>query len=264
MERVVHSKLRLKGKQVDIHKIVKRAKRAEPEEPEEPIPEPTPEEEQKAECKGDNAGAGDKKTDPDAGPSAASGVVGAQEETEGSQKHEQVGPIIQPVEDGTGKVMTSQTTVHGKDTTFLGELERGKYLKNNKGDTLIIENDITHELEERKVTMVLSNKSLGIDEAFTKDVNVYTEFKYQKKPKQKVREKPIEQLVQEKLAAISQPHEKLPDQPATKKAKRLVEYRAKAGPWTYRTYTQEVEGELTHEQQLDLRVKKATDKFCWI
>ena len=47
--------------------------------------------------------------------------------------------------------------------------------------------------------MVLSNKSCGIDEPFTNDIVVKTEFKIQKKPKLKEKSKPLEEFMAERL-----------------------------------------------------------------
>lgn len=147
--------------------------------------------------------------------------------------------------------MTSLATVHGKDTDFTRELERG--------DTIIVYNEKEKEEEKRKVTMVLSNKSLGIDEAFNRDISISTPFKFQKKPKRIIREKPIEELVEEEMKKISD--SKREDKSTG--GKRVIEYRTTAGPWTYKKVTEEVDEELTKEQELDLRVKKTRDKFCW-
>ena len=158
--------------------------------------------------------------------------------------------VIQPIEEGTGKIMSSLTTVHGKDTEFSSELE--------SGDKLIIYNEDTKEDEERVISMVLGNKSLGLKEPFTRDISKFTDFKYQKKPVVKQRERPIDELVNEEMTKISKGlgEESL-------KPKTVIEYRANAGPWTYKKVTQEVDGALTREEQLDIRVKKTRDKFCW-
>eukprot|EP00826_Nyctotherus_ovalis_P008027 TRINITY_DN12072_c0_g1_i1.p1 TRINITY_DN12072_c0_g1~~TRINITY_DN12072_c0_g1_i1.p1 ORF type:complete len:214 (+),score=78.93 TRINITY_DN12072_c0_g1_i1:137-778(+) len=205
--RVVPTKLKLKGKPVDIHKIVRNAKRLHPET--QPVDEPEPE-----------------------------------LESLPPQREEKV--EVQPVKEGTGRIMTSLTTVHGKDTDFLKELE--------PGDKLIVYNDQIKEDEERLITMVLGNKSLGIKEAFTRDSAKFVEFKYQKKPVVSV-EKDVEELVEEKMRKIA-------TQPDGKQ-KTVVEYRKNAGPWTYKKVSEEVEGSLTREQQLDMRVKQTRDKFCW-
>ena len=128
------------------------------------------------------------------------------------------------------------------------------------GDKLIILNDETKEKEEREVTMVLSNKSLGIKEAFDRDIGTFTSFKYQKKPKVKEKEKPVEQLVEEELKKVNKIYG---DDSTREKGKTTLEYRERAGPWTYKKVTKEVEGQLTREEELDLRVKKGRDKYCW-
>ena len=66
--------------------------------------------------------------------------------------------------------MTSDKVVHGSDTLFLKELEIG--------DKIIVHNSSNDEVEERQITMVLGNKSCGIDEPFTNDIRDKSEFKY--------------------------------------------------------------------------------------
>ena len=207
---VIPTKLKLKNKSIDIHKIIRNAKRAHPET--QPIDESE-----------------------------------LQDSDQPQRKEEEKQDIVvQPIKEGTGRIMTSLATVHGKDTEFLNELEAG--------DKLIIYNDQTKENEEREITMVLGKKSLGIKEPFSRDISKFTEFRYQKKPIIKV-ERPVEELVDEKMAKISKKIEG--------KKKTTIEYRKNAGPWTYKKVSEEVEGDLSREQQLNLRVKKTRDKFCW-
>ncbi len=86
------------------------------------------------------------------------------------------------------------------------------------------------EKERRKVNMVLSARSCGIEEPFTEDLSEKTEYWVQRKPK--VREKPreIEQIVKERVENKRQKRE---------------------------------EEEASREKMLDQRVKKKNDKFCW-
>ena len=213
---VVPTKLKLKGKPANIHQIMKAAKRARPEED----PEVVEEEKDQPQIK--------------------------------VKKEEAPEVIIQPVQKGSGKIMSSLATVHGKDTNFTQELE--------PGDKLIIFNEQSKEDEERIITMVLSKKSMGIKEQFSRDLSSFTEFRYQKKPVIKPREKQIDELVEEKLAKIAKSGRDSEKQPPTTTT---VEYRTNAGPWTYKKVTEEVEGDLSKEQLLDIRVKKTRDKFCW-
>ena len=79
----------------------------------------------------------------------------------------------QPVVEGKGMIMVSGSTVHGNEgTEFMKSLE--------VGDSLIVQ--IDGQKEERKLNMVLSNKSCGLEEPFSSDLSTWTEFKYQKKP----------------------------------------------------------------------------------
>ena len=67
----------------------------------------------------------------------------------------------------------SGRAVHGYETNFNKILEIG--------DFLIVQNKEKKEFEKRKVNMVLSDRSCGIEEAFSFDIISKTEFKYQKK-----------------------------------------------------------------------------------
>ncbi len=235
MRSVVPTKLRLKGKpSLDIRKIVRNAKRSHAEEPD------SVEQDVSALQPPTKSAGPPPKPEP-----AADGIADAADIA-------LVEFVVQPIREGTGKILTSLATVHGKDTNFIHELERG--------DTVIIYNERDKEEERREVTMVLSGKSLGIKEPFSRDIPVFTTFKYQKKPKRKERVRPVEELVEEELAKVSRPTE---DEAEKAPTKRMVEYRTAAGPWTYKTVREEVDGEVTREQELDMRVKKSRDKFCW-
>ena len=151
---------------------------------------------------------------------------------------------VQPVRKGKGRIIISHTTVHGTETEFQTELEAG--------DTLIIRHPDTGEREERKITMVLSNNSMGLENEFSSRIS----YEYQKKPVVEEREKEITELVQERLQ-----NERKRDQKANSKT--MVEIRGRSGMWGYKTSRQEVKGELSKEELLNMRSKKIKDKFCW-
>eukprot|EP01017_Pseudomicrothorax_dubius_P006889 TRINITY_DN12055_c0_g1_i2.p1 TRINITY_DN12055_c0_g1~~TRINITY_DN12055_c0_g1_i2.p1 ORF type:complete len:179 (-),score=60.19 TRINITY_DN12055_c0_g1_i2:128-604(-) len=147
---------------------------------------------------------------------------------------------------GTGRILTSKATVHGKDTKFMKELENG--------DKIIIMHPTTLAKEERKIKAVLSDRSLMIDEPFSSDLISFTHFDYQKKPIFKEADATLDEQYREKLNTLSK---------SIQKPTSTLEYREKKGMWGYKTVTKKVEGELTREQLLDMRSKKSRDKFCW-
>ena len=75
---------------------------------------------------------------------------------------------------GKGRLITSGTTVHGKDTVFMSELEAG--------DALEVLHPNTLEVERRLVTMVISDMSMAITSAFSSDLISSTPFSFIKKP----------------------------------------------------------------------------------
>ena len=100
--------------------------------------------------------------------------------------------IIQPVQRGQGKLITSGKAVHGTETQFNKDLE--------VGDFLIIENTATGEQERRKINMVLSGRSCGIEEPFTEDIMSKHDYLFQKKPSLKIKVKSVNDVIAERLA----------------------------------------------------------------
>ena len=105
---------------------------------------------------------------------------------------------------------------------------------------MIIERSDTGELEKRKVNMVLSNKSCGIDEPFTDDIISKSEFTYQKKPKLKEKEKPIDDVIAERLAKDKLRNAANDEEDNQKE--HVVEYRVRKGEWSYKTVKETVKG----------------------
>lgn len=93
--------------------------------------------------------------------------------------------------DGTGRILTSGTTVHGKDSKFMSEIKQG--------DTIIVRHPTTYQKEERKVIVVLSDRSLSINQAFSTDLISYTEFEFKKKDEFQEEEETLEEQYNKKL-----------------------------------------------------------------
>ena len=62
---------------------------------------------------------------------------------------------------GKGSITTSGKSVHGMDTTFSSDLE--------KGDIIVITNSELGTKEERAICLILSNKSILLSEPFLQD-----------------------------------------------------------------------------------------------
>eukprot|EP01035_Chromulina_nebulosa_P018466 gene18466-24176_t len=81
------------------------------------------------------------------------------------------------IQQGTGRITSSGTTIQGHYTTFMDEL--------SPGDAIMISHPTTLQEETKIVTMVLSNTSIGVSTAFSTDLISTTSFKYIKAPKDK-------------------------------------------------------------------------------
>jgi len=148
----------------------------------------------------------------------------------------------------TGRILTSGKSVHGKSTAFRSELKLG--------DELIVTNPTTLLKEKRKITAILSDQSAGIDEPFTIDLVSFSQFELRKQNELKDKEMTLEEKYQIKLNDMSKK--------IKKEDKSVLEFREKKGMWGYRKISEELPGQLTKEQLLDMRSKKNRDKFCWI
>ena len=147
--------------------------------------------------------------------------------------------------------MVSHTTIHGFKTKFQGILE--------PSDTLILINpepEKDQEAEERrKITMVLSNKSMGVEEPFSFTPPGKIPFKYQKKPVVNEPEKSFDQFLQERI------QDKKREKKEKTKKYTVVEVREKSGMWGYKTKKVKVKGDLSREEILDIRAQAAGDKM---
>lgn len=156
--------------------------------------------------------------------------------------------IENPIQAGTGRIITSGNTVHGLETKFITELAQG--------DKLIIRHPETMQREEGFVSAVFSDKSLALREPFPFNLITFATFQYQHKPVYQEQEKTAAQIYHEKMQNHLTKH--------IAKPRSIVEYREKTGMWGYKTHKQETNQELTREQLLDIRAKKSGDKHCWI
>lgn len=91
------------------------------------------------------------------------------------------------------------------------------------------------EKERRKVNMVLSARSCGLEEPFTDDIQEKCDYWVQRKPKKRERAKDVEEIVRQRIGKTE----------------------------GKRQNKDEDDVEENREKLLDLRVKRKTDKFCW-
>ncbi|CDW75993.1 UNKNOWN [Stylonychia lemnae] len=169
------------------------------------------------------------------------------------KKQAQMQFIEQPIQQGQGKLITSGKAVHGTETNFISDLE--------VGDFLIIQNENTGKQERRKVNMVLSARSCGLEEPFSEDIIIKSEYLFQKKPKLREKVKHVEDVIAERLAKENAGFVGGLDQKNSEKES-IMEFRVKVGD-AYKTVKEKIKGDKSKEELLDMRVKKKTDKFCW-
>lgn len=143
---------------------------------------------------------------------------------------------------GKGRVTAEKNTVHGIRTEFITEVKEGY--------DIILENPSTFRNERRTVISVLTNKTLVVHEDFTTDISTTCTFYIV--PREVSPGKSGTHAAVEYAKVLEQ----VPKQDQ-------VEVREKSGLWSYKVVKKKVDGRLTNEQKLDMRVKSGRDKFCW-
>lgn len=139
----------------------------------------------------------------------------------------------------SGRILTSTKIVMGQDTRFLSEIERG--------DEIIVTVDpLSFKKESRIVTMIMGDRSLSINEPFSKNVISYSQFEVKKSDKVVEGDQTVDQVYKEKIKNFGK---------RVDRKKHFVEFRKKNGMWSYKTQKLEFDHELSREEMLDLRVK---------
>lgn len=159
------------------------------------------------------------------------------------------------IQNGTGRITSSNTTITGHYTKFMEELAIN--------DAVLVTHPITLQQETKIVRMVLSNTSIGISSAFSTDLISTTSFHYIKAPKE-YREK-------EKEKNKSNPKgEKLKDEEAlaygtygSKGGQELVYRVKKEGSFGGYKVVKENVSNASREYLLEERSKKKSDRFCY-
>ena len=181
-------------------------------------------------------------------------------ESDGSETDSETDDVPQPEipvrRSGSGKVISSSTTIHGSHgSKFMSEL--------SNGDVLIVKHPTSLVEEIRVITMVLSDVSLSISSAFSSDLITATSFDYMKKPKAKGGKKR-----KRKSAAEMEEEEKLAFGTYASKGNRIT-YRVRKGGKNasggYTIVTETVgsgEEPPSREFLMNLRAKKKSDRYC--
>ncbi len=172
-----------------------------------------------------------------------------------SAKHPKLSPTSTPdvapptMKKGTGKITTSGTVITGYDTKFEKEV--------NAGDAIlcVLENG---KEELRVVTMRLSNISLNLSSAFSRNIKVPSNFHYIRKPRDVLKERAevqkqkAETLLEQKTHAFDL------------YANESLVYREKTETGSYRIKREHLDGgeSKTRADLLEMRARKTSDKYC--
>ena len=146
--------------------------------------------------------------------------------------------IEQEIQPGTGRIYVSGTTVHGTSTLFTQELKQNGWIIIHLGD----------KVERRKVVLVLSDKSVCINEPFSGEFT--GNFERQDPAIRVDPRKELEENMQKKRKMMETNH--------------VYDVRVKRGPWTYKSINVDSEKDLSREDLLDIRTRKVRDKHCWM
>eukprot|EP01067_Filipodium_phascolosomae_P009798 Filipodium_phascolosomae@DN976_c0_g1_i1.p1 len=157
---------------------------------------------------------------------------------------------VDPMQEGTGRLVTSGTSVHGFETSFKSEIKLG--------DKLFILHPTNIIVESRVVIHILSDRNCTIHEPFSSDLLSTTEYK--------IKHEGLEEKVKESLEASPDDMENAVQQALAKRIKKQkseLVTREKTGMWGYKSVRVKLDKEYTQEELLDMRVKKGRDKHCW-
>lgn len=148
-----------------------------------------------------------------------------------ARKKRQKMPTNEEFELCDGRIVSNDSTVQGMETKFMEVFK--------VGDEIAVNHPTSFDFEERVVTNVVSQRTLMIDSAFSTDL--ITTCTYFRKKGEEEQIGPEEQ----------------------KTVKKSLVLRERSGFWSYKTTKHDVEGDLTNEDLLDMRIKRTgRDKFC--
>eukprot|EP00927_Polykrikos_kofoidii_P080837 TRINITY_DN77813_c0_g1_i1.p1 TRINITY_DN77813_c0_g1~~TRINITY_DN77813_c0_g1_i1.p1 ORF type:complete len:217 (-),score=56.97 TRINITY_DN77813_c0_g1_i1:41-691(-) len=162
-----------------------------------------------------------------------------------------------PMQEGAGRISSSSVNVNGFETKFKDEVE--------VGDTICVHHPVSFDVEMRVVVGILSQRSLTLHQAFSKDLVSTLEYHIRKdslKLKQHATAmvgddtNPQELKDAASLELTRQLEKKL------KKQRKEVVIREKSGMWGYKAVTRKLDKEATAEEMLDERCKQGRDKYC--
>lgn len=148
---------------------------------------------------------------------------------------------------GTGRVLTSGVTVHGKDTQFTKEVKRGDFIQ-------VIDGTRGERSELREINMVYSDKSLCLKQALPRDVITYSQFDIKPQATLEVRSLDVDTEYKKKLEEFERAEEPEP-------VDTFVEVKVKKGMWGYKTEKIKVNGNVSREDMVKMRAQFKKDKW---
>mmetsp|Transcript_2846 Transcript_2846/g.6162 ORF Transcript_2846/g.6162 Transcript_2846/m.6162 type:complete len:249 (+) Transcript_2846:784-1530(+) len=161
------------------------------------------------------------------------------------------------IQKGTGRITTSGTVVSGHDTKFEKEI--------SVGDAILVTLPGNDAEEMRVVTMRLSNASLNLSSAFSRNLVEPHGFRYVRKPRNPDQERREER--QKQLEEAEEVERRAFDiygkGDGSNGRQNIFTYREKTETGSYRVKQQTAsQSETTRGRLLALRSKKTSDKYC--
>eukprot|EP00921_Rhytidocystis_pertsovi_P009408 GHVQ01015139.1.p2 GENE.GHVQ01015139.1~~GHVQ01015139.1.p2 ORF type:complete len:331 (+),score=64.68 GHVQ01015139.1:6647-7639(+) len=205
-------------------------------------------------------------TPPDSGESE-------QEDAEEGEGDSSAGKETIPIVEGTGRIVSTGTTLQGFETKFMDEVK--------SGDEIMLQHPTSLQVESRTVMGVFSNRSLTMSFPFSTDLVSTNSFHIKlesislqrkaeremrkQKEKRKEAEGEGEEDESEKTSQLMQDEvsRQLQKKLCGAKATKYVSVREKTGMWGYKTISKTVTGNVSAEKMLDIRCKQGRDKYCF-
>merc|ERR1712232_1294222 len=164
-----------------------------------------------------------------------------------------------PLLEGSGRLVSSHVNINGFETKFKEEVE--------VGDSLCVHHPVSLEVEIRVVTGVLSQRSITVHQAFSKDLCSTTEYHIRKDSLK------LKEQAKAQIAAGEDDPNALQDAASAelqrqldkklKKQRKEVTIREKTGMWGYKVVKKKLDKEASTEEMLDERCKQGRDKYSF-
>lgn len=187
----------------------------------------------------------DRKQDTKVNSTSVVNSVSKDEHTQYVSKPTNTSSVPSPtIEDGIGQITSSSTVVMGHGTSFTNTL--------SVGDAILVQVDENQPQEMRVITMCLSNTSINMSSAFSRNLTTPASFQYIRKPKASGQSRAAKNKLElddhERASGFQGSNE-------------LV-YRESTENGSYRIKKETVTGDVSRTHLLEMRAKKKSDKYC--